>query len=90
MAGTLTEQLIAHLKVCPCCKALALNVSKPEDGIPDGYVHETQFGCGARIVVTDQDDFRVSNGCPYPADDALQDFRQELIDKIEDEEGDEP
>lgn len=90
MAGSLTERLIAHLRLCPCCRALALNVSKPEDGIPDEYIHETQFGCGARICVSKDDDYRVSDGCPYPADDALQDYRRGLIDEIEQMEGDEP
>lgn len=92
MAATLTERLIAHLNLCPCCRCSAQTVSKAEDGIPDGYVHETAFLCGARILVADVGDYSVSTGCPYPADDKLQEFRQGLIeaDEDQDDEDDQP
>ena len=81
------ERLIAHLRLCPCCFCEAQTVSKPEDGIPDGAVHETAFLCGARILVMDVGDYNVSTGCPYPADDKLQDFRRDLLDGIAEPEG---
>lgn len=85
--ATLNECLISHLRLCPCCLCEAQTVSRPEDGIPDGAVHETAFLCGARILVLDVGDYSVSNGCPYPADDKLQDFRQELLDGVAEPEG---
>ncbi len=92
MSGTYTERLIAHLRLCPCCRCEAQTISKAEDGIPDGAIHETAFLCGARILVLDVGDYSVSTGCPYPADDKLQDFRQGLIEDGEeqDEEDEQP
>ncbi|GJD97747.1 hypothetical protein [Methylobacterium iners] len=82
MAASFTERLIERLRLCPCCKAPVQTVIKQVDGIPAEHIHETAFMCGARVFVSKADDYSVSAGCPYAVDDALQDFRQDLIEEF--------
>ena len=85
MSASLRERLIAALTLCPCCKATRMQERVPEDGIPDGYVHESVFICGSAVFVMDDDQLVVGRACPYPLDDKLVDIMRAAQQEFEGE-----
>lgn len=75
--ATITR-LLKILDCCPCCSAGVFETFTADDGIPDGDLFEVHLQCGARIGVTEREEFRVSTGCPKPTEDELFEIEHEI------------
>lgn len=81
----LNTRLADALRSCPTCMAGRMNTALPEDGIPDGYVFEASFQCGSAVFVSADGQYSVGRGCPGPLETALEDLREQIAEKFEDD-----
>lgn len=78
----LVAGLTDALASCPSCGADVMDTSGPEQGIPDGFVFEARFQCGAAVFVSEDAELSVGAGCPEHLDNKLAELRDEVVETV--------